>query len=120
MSERVQTVTDVFDGQGQYSAGKVAQVLGWPIEYIARYLAEDASALMESGASLKHQDQLHKLKTTFDRLLDLMDVDVEAARAWLHTPLVVLDDASPTEVILRGDLPTVGRLLLEIESGFSV
>jgi hypothetical protein len=69
---------------------------------------------------LQYQQPLAELAALFKDLLTLMDDDLRIARAWLRTPIRVLDGVAPKEKILRSGLKTVGTLLQEIESGFSV
>lgn len=112
--------TEALDEQGRYDAVKIAELLDWSRQDIALYLGKDPSAISRYGSSLSYQEPLGKLAATFNQLLELMDDDRKTARAWLRTPLKVLDDKSPKETILGQDLRTVDALLSEIESGFSV
>ena len=112
-------LTKAIDDQGRYDAVKIAELLDWTRQDIARYLDKDPSAISRNAASLNYQQALSELAATFSHLLELMDNDLKTARAWLRTPIKVLDGKSPKEKILRHDLGAVDSLLSEVEAGFS-
>lgn len=109
-----------LDQEGRYDAAALAGILDWTKQEIARFLETGPSALSRSSAPLKHQDALARLAAVMRHLLDLTGNDQGQARAWLRTPILVLDRKSPKEVILSGRLETVAALLEEMESGFAV
>jgi hypothetical protein len=113
-------VTEAIDDQGRYDAVKIAELLDWTRQEIAQYLGKDPSAISRNSASLQYQQPLSELAAAFSQLLELMNCDLKTARAWLRTPLKVLDGKSPKEKILRHDLKAVDALLSEVPSGFSV
>jgi len=113
-------VTEAIDDQGRYDAVKIAELLDWKRQEIAQYLSKDPSAISRNSASLQYQQPLSDLAAAFSQLLELLNNDLKTARAWLRTPLKVLDGKSPKEKILRHDLKAVDALLSEIPSGFSV
>jgi putative toxin-antitoxin system antitoxin component (TIGR02293 family) len=108
-----------FDKVGRYDAAALAGILDWSKQEIARFLETHPSTLSRQPASLKHQDPLAQLAAVMRQLLDQTGGDFAQARAWLRTPLPVLDRKSPKEVILSGRLDMVANLLAEIESGFA-
>ena len=116
----LKVLTEAIDNQGRYDAVKLAELLDWSRQEIAQYLDKDPSAISRNAASLNYQQALSELAATFLHLLELMENDLKAARAWLRTPIKVLDGKSPKEKILRHDLGTVDALLSEAESGLSV
>jgi hypothetical protein len=113
-------LTETIDDQGRYDAVKIAKLLDWSGQEIAQYLDKDPSAISRNGASLAYQQPLSQLAATISRLLEVMDNDLKTARAWLRTPIKVLDGKSPKEKILRHDLNAVDNLLSEFAGGFSV
>lgn len=112
-------LADSLDDQGRYNAVKMAKLLDWSGQEIARYLDKDPSAISRNGAALNYQPPLSQLAATVTHLLELMDNDLKTARAWLRTPIKVLDGKSPKEKILLHDLDAVDALLAEVEGGFS-
>lgn len=112
-------LTDAIDDQGRYDAVKIADLLDWSRQDIAQYLDKDPSAISRNAASLNYQQALGELAATFSHLLELMDNDLKTARAWLRTPIKVLDGKSPKEKILHRDLRAVDSLLSEVEAGIS-
>ena len=117
---QLSVLTETIDDQGRYDATKMAKLLDWSGQEIAQYLDKDPSAISRNGASITYQQPLSQLAATISHLLTLMDNDLKTARAWLRTPIKVLDGKSPKEKILRHDLNAVDTLLLEVEGGFSV
>ena len=115
----LKVMTDAIDDQGRYDAVKIAELLDWSRQEIATYLDRDPSAISRNGASLSFQQPLSQLVATFSNLLALLDDDIKTARAWLRTPIKVLDGKSPKEKILRGELKAVDSIISEVESGFS-
>lgn len=112
-------LTDVIDPKGRYDAGQLASFLDWTKQDLAAFLDKGASNLSKATASLRDQDALGKLAAVIKHLLDITGNDRAQARAWLRTPLPVLDRRSPKEVITGGHLDVIADLLDEIESGFS-
>ena len=112
-------LTDALDGQGRYDAAKLAGLLDWTRREIAQYLQKDPSAISRNGASLAYQEPLSQLAATFAHLLDLMNGDLKMARAWMRTPVKVLNGKSPKNTILRRDLKAIDAVLAEVESGFA-
>ena len=112
-------LTDAIDDQGRYDAVKIAELLDWTRQDIAEYLDKDPSAISRNAASLNYQQALGQLAATVSHLIDIMDNDLKTARAWLRTPIKVLDGKSPKEKILHHDLGAVNSLLSEVEAGFS-
>ena len=108
-----------FDREGRYDATALAGILDWSKQEIARFLETHPSTLSRQPASLKHQDPLAQLAAVMRHLLDHTGGNLAQARAWLRTPLLVLDRKTPKEVILSGRLEMVASLLAEIESGFA-
>ncbi len=113
-------LTQALDEEGRYDAAKLAALLDWTNQEIARYLGKDPSTISRFSASLQYQQPLAELAAIFNHLVSLMGGDLRIARAWLRTPVRVLDGVSPKEEILHSGLKTVDTLLQEIESGFSV
>ena len=113
-------LAETIDENGRYDAVKMAKLLDWSGQEIARYLDKDPSAISRNGASLNYQLPLGQLAATVTQLLALMDNDLKTARAWLRTPIKVLDGKSPKEKILLHDLNSVDALLSEVEGGLSV
>ena len=113
-------VEGALDEEGRYDAAKLAKLLDWTNQDMAQYLGKDPSTISRFSASLQYQQTLAKLAALFNHLLNLMDGDLRLARAWLRTPIRVLDGASPKEKILHSDLKPIETLLQEVESGFSV
>jgi hypothetical protein len=113
-------LTATIDDRARYDAIKLAKLLDWSGQEIARYLDKDPSAISRNSASLNYQQPLSQLAATITHLLALMDNDLKTARAWLRTPIKVLDGKSPKEKILLHDLNAVDALLSEVETGFSV
>lgn len=118
-ARHLRVMTEAIDEQGRYDAAKVAELLDWSRQEIATYLERDPSAISRNGASLGFQQPLSRLVATFANLLELLNDDLKTARAWLRTPIKVLDGKSPKEKILHGELKTVEAVIAEIESGFS-
>ena len=116
--------TGIFEAalneEGRYDAAKLAKFLDWTNQDMAQYLGKDPSTISRFSASLQYQQTLAELAALFNHLLNLMDGDLRLARAWLRTPIRVLDGVSPKEKILRSDLKPIETLLQEVESGFSV
>jgi hypothetical protein len=113
-------LTETIDDHGRYDAVKIAKLLDWSGQEIAQYLDKDPSAISRNGASLNYQQPLSQLAATITHLLALLDNDLKTARAWLRTPIKVLDGKSPKEKILLHDLNSVDGLLSEVEGGLSV
>lgn len=113
-------LTQALDEEGRYNAAKLAALLDWTNQEIARYLGKDPSTISRFNASLQYQEPLAELAAIFNHLVSLMDGDLRLARAWLRTPIRVLDGVSPKEKILHSDLKPIETLLQEVESGFSV
>jgi hypothetical protein len=113
-------LTEAIDDEGRYDATKLAKLLDWTQQEIAQYLDKDPSSVSRFSSSLIYQQPLSELAAIFSHLLSLMGDDLRITRAWLRTPIRVLDGKSPKEKILNHDLKTVNSLLDEIESGFSV
>lgn len=113
-------LTAAIDDEGRYDAVKLAKLLDWTQQEIAEYLEKDPSAISRYGSSLSYQQPLSELAAMFAHLLSLLDNNLKLTRAWLRTPVRVLDWKSPKEIILQHDLKTVDSLLDEVESGFSV
>ena len=113
-------LTATIDDQGRYDAIKLAKLLDWSGQEIAQYLDKDPSAISRNSASLNYQQPLSQLAATITQLLALMDNDLKTARAWLRTPIKVLDGKSPKEKILLHELNAVDALLSEVEAGISV
>lgn len=113
-------LTQALDEEGRYDAAKLAALLDWTNQEIARYLGKDPSTISRFSASLQYQEPLAELAAIFNHLVSLMDGDLRLARAWLRTPIRVLDGVSPKEKILHSDLKPIETLLQEVESGFSV
>ncbi len=111
---------EALDEEGRYDAARLGRLLDWTNQDMARYLERDPSTISRHGSSLSYQDPLARLASLFRCMLDLLDDDVRQARAWLRTPIRVLDGVSPKEKILLGELGVVDTLLREIESGFSM
>ena len=115
----VELLRDALDGEGRYDATALASILDWTKQDIARFLETYPSALSRRAAPPKHQNALAQLAALMRHLLDQTGGDRAQARAWLRTPVLVLDRRSPKEVILSGRLDTVADLLDEIDSGFA-
>jgi len=113
-------LTEAIDDEGRYDATKLAKLLDWTQQEIAQYLDKDPSSISRFSSSLIYQQPLSELAAIFSHLLSLMGDDLRITRAWLRTPIRVLDGKSPKEKILNHDLKTVNSLLDEVESGFSV
>ena len=113
-------LTQALDEEGRYDAAKLAKFLDWTNQDMAQYLGKDPSTISRFSASLQYQQTLAELAALFNHLLNLMDGDLRLARAWLRTPIRVLDGVSPKEKILHSDLKPIETLLQEVESGFSV
>lgn len=113
-------LTQALDEEGRYDAAKLAALLDWTNQEVARYLGKDPSTISRFSASLQYQEPLAELAAIFNHLVSLMDGDLRLARAWLRTPIRVLDGVSPKEKILHSDLKPIETLLQEVESGFSV
>lgn len=113
-------LVDAIDNKGRYDASKLAELLDWTKREIAQYLDKDPSAISRFSASPVYQQSLSELAAVFNRLLKLVNNDLQVARAWLRTPIRVLEGVSPKEKILQHDLKTVGTLIEEVEAGFSV
>lgn len=113
-------LTQALDEEGRYDAAKLAALLDWTNQEIARYLGKDPSTISRFSASLQYQEPLAELAAIFNHLVSLMDGDLRLARAWLRTPIRVLNGVSPKEKILHSDLKPIETLLQEVESGFSV
>ena len=112
-------LTEAIDDEGRYDAIKLAKLLDWTQQEIAKYLDKDPSAISRYSSSLSYQQPLSELAAIFAHLLSLLDNDLKHTRALLRTPVRVLDWKSPKEKILNHDLKAVDSLLDEIESGFS-
>jgi len=113
-------LTEAVDDEGRYNATKLAKLLDWTQQEMAEYLDKDPSAISRYSSSLSYQQPLSELAAIFSHLLSLFDNDLKHTRAWLRTPIRVLDGQSPKEKILNHDLKAVHSLLDEVESGFSV
>jgi transcriptional regulator with XRE-family HTH domain len=113
-------LTEAIDDEGRYDAVKLAKLLDWTQQEIAEYLDKDPSAISRYSSALTYQQPLSELAAIFAHLLNLFDNDLKHTRAWLRTPVRVLDWKSPKEKILNHDLKVVDSLLDEVESGFSV
>jgi hypothetical protein len=113
-------LTEAIDDEGRYDAVKLAKLLDWTQQEIAQYLNKDPSSVSRFSSSLNYQQPLSELAAIFSHLFDLMGNDLRITRAWLRTPVRVLDGKSPKEKILNHDLTAVNSLLDEVESGFSV
>jgi hypothetical protein len=108
-----------YDAEGRYDADRLASILDWTKQDLAGFLETHPSAVSRQPASQKHQEQLGQLAAVMRHLLDHTGNDRAQARAWLRTPMLVLDRKSPKEVILSGHLDRVADLLDEIDSGFA-
>ena len=111
---------EAMDSSGRYDARKLAGVLEWTQQEIARYLDTDPSVVSRAGNSLVHQDALAGLAAVVTEVRALFDGNLGLARTWLRTPIRSFDDRSPKDEILRGKLRRVRNLLREVESGFAV
>jgi|SRR5581483_4163460 len=108
------------DGLGRYDAVKLAQALDWEQREIARFLDKDPSAISKNPASPGYQEPLARLVALFERLIELSGGDGAAAVAWMRTPILALDNASPKEFLLAGELEVIENLVGEYESGFAL
>ncbi len=115
---RDQVLAEALDEAGRYDAFKLAEYIDWSKQEMAAFLRKHPSSLSRESASLAVQEPLAALAAVVKELLFLVDEDQSIARAWLRTPIRVLDEKSPKEVILAGNLDTVASLLGEIQSGF--
>ena len=113
-------LTEAIDDEGRYDAVKLAKLLDWTQQEIAEYLEKDPSAISRYSSSSSYQQPLSELAAIFAHLLSLLDNNLKLTRAWLRTPVRVLNWKSPKEIILQHDLKAVDSLLDEVESGFSV
>ena len=100
-------------------AWKLAELLGWQPDDIARYLGVQKSTISHNPTSLKHQDSLARLAGTFLHAFNLMNGDLGLVRTWLRTPVPVLQRATPRELVLTGQIDRVESLLDEVQSGFA-
>jgi len=111
---------DAMDPSGRYDARKLAAMLEWTQQEIAKYLDTNPSVVSRAGTSLVHQDSLAHLAAVVSDVVDLFDGNLGLVRTWFRTPIRSFDERSPKEEILRGRLTRVRGLLKEVESGFAV
>ena len=97
----------------------LARFVDWNQQDIAEFLGVNPSSLSRNSAAEKFQDPLSRLAAAIKHLLDVTGGDMAQARAWLRTPIQVLDGKSPKEMILGGQLDVVRDLLNEMEAGFA-
>jgi hypothetical protein len=109
-----------MDPSGRYDARKLAAMLEWTQQEIAKYLDTNPSVVSRAGTSLVHQDALARLAAVFSDVADLFDGNLGLMRAWFRTPIRSFDERSPKDEILRGRLARVRGLLRGVESGFAV
>jgi hypothetical protein len=112
-------LVEVLNKNGRYDAYKLAAYIDWSKQEIATFLGKHPSALSRESASVSDQSALASLAVVVKELLVLLGGDLAIARAWLRTPIRVLDEKSPKERILERRLDTVASLLGEIQSGFA-
>jgi hypothetical protein len=110
---------DATDKNGRYDAAKLARLLDWTISDVAQYLGRDASTISRFGASPVHQEKLAALAALTQEVFEIMRGDLRATRAWFRTPIRVLDDSSPQQVILSGNFRRVSGLIEESHSGLA-
>lgn len=110
---------EAIDSSGRYNVDALAKYLDWAKQDIARFLETGPSTLSREAAPQKYQDQLARLAAVMSHLLKHTGDNLPHARAWLRTPLLVLDHKSPKDLILSGHLDMVAALLDEMDSGFA-
>jgi hypothetical protein len=111
---------EAMDPSGRYDARKLAGMLEWSQQEIAKYLDTNPSVVSRAATSLVHQDALAHLAAVVSDLVELFDGNLGLVRTWLRTPIRSFDEKSPKEEILRGRLARVRGLLRQVESGFAV
>lgn len=104
---------------GHLHAWKVAELLGWQPDDLARYLGVQKSTISHNPTSLKHQDSLARLAAMFLHAFNLMNGDLGLVRTWLRAPVPVFQRATPRELVISGQIDRVESLLDEVESGFA-
>jgi hypothetical protein len=95
---------------GRYDAKKLAELLDWRLEDIARYLQKDVSTVSKYSASVKYQDALAQLAAITKEMLELLGGNVDELRAWMRTPIRAIE-GSPKACILAGNLRRVDDLI---------
>src|SRR5689334_4543234 len=98
---------DATDDNGRYDAAKIADLLDWTINDVAQYLGRDASTISRFGASAVHQEKLAALAYLAQGVFEIMREDLRTTRAWFRTPIRALDNTSPRQLILSGNLRRV-------------
>jgi hypothetical protein len=111
---------DAIDEQGRYDAQKLLGVLDWTRSDIGSYLGKDPSTIARFSASPKYQEKLAVLAALIRDLLEVMNNDLPAARAWLRTPNRAFDCQTPREQILSGGIARVEELVHEFHSGLAL
>ena len=107
------------DADGRYDAAKIAAALDWEQREIARFLGRDPSSVSKNPSALSYQQQLARLVSLFNRIVELSGNDVGAAVAWLRTPIWALDNQSPKTLLLTEQTSIVERLVREYDSALA-
>ena len=106
-------LAEVVDRKGRYDAGLLADQLDWSQAMMATYLGRDQSTVSRHATSAPVQDELARLAALLKKLLRHMPL--AHARAWLRTPLDVLDRVTPQQLIVKGRIRLVERVVDEIK-----
>ena len=111
---------EATDENGRYDAAKIAHLLDWTVNDIARYLGRDASTISRFGASPVHQEKLAALASLTQEVFEIMCDDLRGTRAWFRTPIRALDGKCPQHLILSGNFRRVSGLIEESRSGLAL
>jgi hypothetical protein len=105
------------EASGRFDAKRIAEHLGVSVNRLAQATGVSQQALSKRPTSPGAQKGLASIARAITVLGELLEAD--EARMWLHTPHPRLGDASPVEVLLRGEGDTVARMLESAVEGIA-
>jgi len=107
---------EVFDARGRVLAPALAEALDVSLRKIAKTAHLTERALRSNPTSERLQKPGRKIAVLLARLDDLLG-SRRSTLIWLKSPRPQLDQASPLDLLIQGDFPSVETLVYALESG---
>ena len=95
---------------GRLHAGQIADALGTTLPTLAAALGLGGGDVGRTPSAEQHQSALRPVARMLELVHDSLPEE-EPRRAWLHRPRADMDDASPVDVVLAGEVGAVISLL---------